>query len=400
MDQSILKAILQSQKMAFALIDSQLCILLAGGSTSIDAGTFGLVHGAPLLGCVPELAGSEAAIGDLLSGIIPQLAIEHLNRPQPDGTMHYYSLILAPYCGPDTRAALLLQISDTTVQSQMLQQLAQGRNELRLLTNQLAQRNQALMHANTELRRLDDVKSNFVAVAAHELRNPLTPILGYLELLLENDCGPLTAEQAETLRVVLKNVLRLRTIASDLLDLAWIESGRIELVLRPLDLHALVTMVGHEYQPQLAAKQQQLRIRAATPLPYVLGDETRMAQIIGNLLSNASKYTPPQGQISIQLAPGNEGFLELAIEDNGVGISPDDQGYLFNAFFRARAAMGTPASGTGLGLHITRLLVELHGGQIRFMSQPGQGSIFYVTFQTTDTVPAASVDLNMRLVSG
>ncbi|MFN8568232.1 MAG: HAMP domain-containing sensor histidine kinase [Kouleothrix sp.] len=152
-------------------------------------------------------------------------------------------------------------------------------------------------------------------------------------------------------------------------------------------------MVGHEYQPQLVTKQQQLRIRRP-PLPYVLGDETRR-QIAGNLLSNASKYTPPTGPDQ-HLSWHQATRVELAIEDNGVGISPDDQSYLFNAFFRARAAMAHPPAAPELGFISRGCWSSCTAGRSRFMSQPGQGSIFYVTFQTTDTVPAASVDWNMR----
>jgi signal transduction histidine kinase len=295
-------------------------------------------------------------------------------------------------------AQLLLLISDTTEQGQAVQLLAQRRNELRLLRDELAQRNLDLTAAIAELRRLDEMKSMFVSIAAHELRNPLTPILGYLELLLDDSSASLSQDQRDTLGILWKHVIRLQTITSDLLDMARIEAGQIELVLRPTDLRALISMVGAEYRPQLAAKKQQLQLDIGASVPEALCDETRATQIVSNLLSNASKYTPPKGQISIQLEQAEEGFLRIAVSDTGIGIADEDQINMFSAFFRARDPAAAQARGTGLGLHITRLLVELHGGQIWFTSRHNAGSTFYVTLPIADDPaelsPARTVELS------
>lgn len=373
MDLSLIEALLETQRVAYVLADQQLVIVAAGGPEYIGQQAFPLVPGEALLAVVPELAGSEALIGEVLAGSLPELVLEHISRPRVDGASAFFMLRLRAIGRGAGPAQLLAQISDTTELSR-LQLLAQD-----------------------ELRRVDEMKSNFVAVAAHELRNPLTPILGYLELLLDEESGPLNADQRTTLEVVLKNVLRLRTITSDLLDLARIEAGRVELVLRPTDLHTLVSMVCLEYQPQITARQQQLELVAGT-VPAALCDETRAVQIIGNLLSNACKYTPAHGRIRVRIGPGDEGFVLVAIEDTGIGIGADDQPYLFDAFFRARSAAAQGTGGTGLGLHITRLLAELHGGRIWFTSAAGQGSTFYVTFAISDEPPyepgAASAERN------
>lgn len=379
MDHAVLHAMLQSQKLAYVLADRDLHVIEVDGLAGVAGALFPFMPGGSLYDGAPELVGCEGLIADLLSGLRPQLAIEHINRQLSSGAVGYFTLTLLPYRGQHRRARLLLLIADSTEQGGLLQQHAQSRNELRLLSDVLARRNAELEHANAELKRLSDMRSNFVAVAAHELRNPLTPILGYLELLLDEDCGPLNENQTEALQVVLKNVLRLRTITADLLDLARIEAGRIDLSLQPVELRALVEMVCHEYQPQLASKQQVLELQVDQPLPDAFCDETRAAQIVGNLLSNASKYTPRKGRISVRVQQGEGGFLQIVVADTGMGIAPEDQPSLFDAFFRARAAAANASAGTGLGLHITRLLVELQGGRVWFTSVPGQGSTFFVT---------------------
>jgi signal transduction histidine kinase len=235
------------------------------------------------------------------------------------------------------------------------------------------------------LQRLDEMKSMFVSVAAHELRTPLASISGYVEMLLDEEVGSLTNDQREYLDIVQGSAHRLLTITNNLLDVTRMEAGRIELVLQPTELPALVEAVVAEFEPQLEAKAQRLTLRASPDLPLALCDEMRAAQIIGNLLSNASKYTHQGGLITISVTRAEEeGFLRVSVKDNGVGIAVEDQVKLFSRFFRAEKAGVTQASGAGLGLFITRSLVELHGGRIWFGSQPDKGSTFHVTFPMAD----------------
>jgi signal transduction histidine kinase len=138
-----------------------------------------------------------------------------------------------------------------------------------------------------------------------------------------------------------------------------------------------------EFRPQLDTKAQSVALDVSAALPTALIDETRAAQIITNLLSNAHLYTPRRGQILVSLSPAEaEGFLRVSVADDGVGISVEDQERLFSRFFRAGSAIESRAGGAGLGLHIAKSLVELHGGQIWFESEPGEGSTFHVTFPT------------------
>jgi signal transduction histidine kinase len=221
----------------------------------------------------------------------------------------------------------------------------------------------------------------FVSIAAHELRTPLTPIYGYVEMLLQEEMGPLTNKQRESLVTVRRSVGRMVTVTDNLLDVSRIEAGRIELILKPIDLESLVAQVAAEFQPQLDVKSQKLHLSAALPLPLALCDEARAAQIVSNLVSNASRYSPPESEITLRLAPAPvEGFLQVSVMDQGAGISAQDQEKLFSQFFRTASAGLSRGSGAGLGLYITRALVELHGGRIWLESEPGRGSSFHVTF--------------------
>jgi signal transduction histidine kinase len=174
-------------------------------------------------------------------------------------------------------------------------------------------------------------------------------------------------------------------ITRNLIDLTRIETGTITLVLRPVDLGALLRAVVEENQPELTAHNRRVSVEQAAGLPLALCDEARAAQIIGNLLSNAAKYAISDGTIRVRLDRDvREGFLRVSVADDGPGMSQEDQAQLFARFFRGDSARQSGEPGTGLGLPIARALVDLHGGRIWVESQPGSGSTFYVTFAIAD----------------
>jgi signal transduction histidine kinase len=239
--------------------------------------------------------------------------------------------------------------------------------------------------ANSELRRLDDLKSQFVSIAAHELRTPLSSIHGYVEMLLDGDLGRLTKQQREALEIVSRSAGRLMAITRNLLDLTRIEAGTILLVLKPVDVGRLVRAVIQEYRPELLEHGHQVVVEESQDMPLALCDETRAAQIVGNLLSNAIKYTPPGGNIALRMKRDErDGFVCVSVSDDGPGISPEDQEQLFTSFYRGQSARESGAWGTGLGLAIAKSLVELHGGRIWLVSQPGAGSVFHITLPIAD----------------
>jgi PAS domain S-box-containing protein len=230
----------------------------------------------------------------------------------------------------------------------------------------------------TREREVDRMKSEFVSLVSHELRTPLTSIKGYVHFLMSGDIGEVSGEQQEFLEVINHNADRLGGMINDFLDLARIESGHIDLAKVPVDLASLVSQVVAGFRLQFEAKQQQLVIALADDMPLVMGDTERLVQIITNLVSNAHKYTPSGGTITISTR--QEGIaLQLSIADTGIGLTLDEQGQLFTRFYRARNRTTQAIGGTGLGLTITKSLVEMHGGSIAIESEPGLGTTVTVT---------------------
>lgn len=386
MEPTLTQRMLLDRKVAYALADQQFRVTEVGGDPAVLDEESTRWPGRSLIDLVPELVGSESALADVLSGDLPRLELASINRETADGRTSYLTMVDLPCRDENGQITGLVHlVQDSTEAGTLQQQLSQHRNELRLAQEQLARQNLDLAAANTELRRLDELKSTFLAVAVHELRTPLAVIQGYLEMLADGDAGPLGEEQHKYLGIIQGRTRRLVDIINSLLDVIRIEAGRVDLVLQPADLPALVRRAIAEFETQATARQQHLTSHHAPGLPPALCDPTRAAQIVGNLLSNAIKYTPEQGHICVAVEPAaEEGFLQVSVADNGVGIASEDQGKLFQRFSRTASAAEAGAGGVGLGLYIARSLVELHGGRIWLSSERGKGTTFYVTFPIAD----------------
>lgn len=384
MDSIVAELIINDSKLAYLVTDTQLQII----DSSPDADV--LFHDQPahratgfsLFDAIPELSAKEAALNAVLEDNLPRFELRRIDRKSESKELIHLALVVLPYRTREGQIdGITLLAEDVTELSKTQQQLNQHRNELRLLRNQLLNHDAELALTHAELRYLDEVKSTFISVAAHELQTPLSSINGFIEMLLDEVYGTINDEQKEALDIVQRSATRLIGIIKNLLDVTRIEAGRIELALRPTDLPKLIDAVVAEFHPQIEFRQQELLFAIQPNLPFALCDHTRTVQIVGNLLSNAIKYTPNRGSIEItsQLADA-EGFIQFSITDSGVGISEEDQKMLFERFFRAESANVTGENGTGLGLYITRALVELHGGQIWAESDLWRGSAFHVTF--------------------
>jgi PAS domain S-box-containing protein len=230
----------------------------------------------------------------------------------------------------------------------------------------------------THQREIERMKNEFVQLVSHELRTPLTSIKGYVDLLLDEEMGPLEDEQREFLKIVGSNARRLVGMVNELLDISRIESGKMELRLEPVSLPSLVAGVTDGLRPLINEKHQRLSVHAVPGLPAVLADPERLSQIVLNLISNAVKYTGDGGEISVTFRPLNDEVI-TEITDTGVGLTEDEIRQLFTRFYRAQNRATREAAGAGLGLSITRSLVELHGGKISVTSTPGVGSTFSFT---------------------
>jgi signal transduction histidine kinase len=231
-----------------------------------------------------------------------------------------------------------------------------------------------LSEQNERLVEADRLKDEFVALISHDLRTPLTSILGYLELTLEDE--ELSASQRGYLEVVERNAQRLLRLVSDLLFVARLEAGQLELHESELDLASVVEQSVHEAEPRAAAGGITLKCETE-PVPGMAADRGRMFQLLDNLVSNAIKFTPAGGEVRVRVTGGN-GVVRLEVTDTGIGIPAEDQQRLFERFFRASTAADRQIAGTGLGLYIARAIVEAHGGEISVESEAGRGTAFRV----------------------
>jgi len=234
-----------------------------------------------------------------------------------------------------------------------------------------------LERANRELRELDKLKSAFLANMSHELRTPMNSIIGYTDLLLDRLDGEINEEQEKSLEKVHNNARHLLQLINDILDMAKIESGKIELDPKSIDIKALTESVATIFEPTIAKKGLALVRDFAADLDRVYIDEDKVRQIFINLLSNAVKFTE-QGAITIQIRPSLEAerFVQICIKDSGIGIREEDMKKLFDKFSQIDGSTIRSYEGTGLGLCIARGLVVLHKGKIWVESTFGQGSSF------------------------
>lgn len=384
----IAHAILHDRRIAYAVTDRNLNVVEFSSANSIFFNSSVNWLGHRLLELVPELVGCEEMLADLLTGEAERFQLPWVNRELPDGQVAYLTMIDLPFRDQTGRITGLIHIiHDVTEAGRLEQCVSQQRNELRLLHEELLAQNTKLEARNAELSRLDEMKSSFVSIAAHELRTPLAAISGYLEVMLDGEAGQLTQQQSDYLRIVENSAHRLLHITNQLLDSTRIEMGRLELVLQRTDLIALLHNVALELAPRFDAKAQRIVLRAALDLPDALCDAIRAGQVISNLLDNASKYSPPGATVTAEVQPAEEdGFLQLSVTDQGVGIAREEADRLFSPFYRTGGAALNSTAGVGLGLFIARSLAELHGGRIWFHSVPGDGSTFYVTFPVADQV--------------
>ncbi|MCA9935867.1 MAG: GAF domain-containing protein [Ardenticatenaceae bacterium] len=225
---------------------------------------------------------------------------------------------------------------------------------------------------------LDRLKSEFVSTVSHELRTPMTSIKGYVDLMLMGAAGKMSDSQQRYLKVIKNNADRLHMLVNDLLDISRIETGKTTLDLRPADVSLLIEQIveGHLHG-RIQHEGKTITVKADTPptLPMVNMDRRRIMQVLTNLLDNAFNYTPEYGEISLS-AEANGRYVYISVHDTGIGIAAEDQGRIFDRFYRAESEDVQKVPGTGLGLAIVRSLVEMHGGTLTLQSEPGVGSTF------------------------
>ncbi len=253
-----------------------------------------------------------------------------------------------------------------------------------------------LEHTNQDLVRKNQEIQNFYHTLSHELKTPLTSAREFISIVIDGLAGPLNKTQTEYLGIAKESCNQLRACINDLLDSTRMETGKLALELKPSSLAALVERVVAAMQPQAAQKKIVLSRQLQPDLPDVPMDEHRMTQVITNLLTNAIKYTPPGGKIVVKVgeSPEHRELVEVAVTDTGCGIPRDEQEHIFERLYQVKAGDATTEQGVGLGLYLSRELVQLHGGIIRVDSEPGKGSTFSFVLPLT----AALLHANLLVI--
>ena len=238
-----------------------------------------------------------------------------------------------------------------------------------------------------EVQRANLAKSDFVSFVAHELKNPMTSIKGYTELMAGGAVGPINDMQTNFLHTIKSNVERMSTLVSDLNDNSKIEAGRLRLEYKATEVAPVIDDTVRSLKRQIEDKKQILKIVLPEKLSLMWADRMRVIQVLVNLLSNSYKYTPEGGTLQIGAeesanqwdAEGAARVIHLWVKDDGLGMSPEDQEKMFQKFFRSDDPEALKSPGTGLGLNITKSLVEMQGGKIWFESEFRKGTTFHIT---------------------
>lgn len=247
--------------------------------------------------------------------------------------------------------------------------------ELEIVNQDIQAREHELQATNRQLEKANRLKSQFLATMSHELRTPLNSIIGFSELLEDETYGALNSRQVKYVGNIVVSSKHLLQLINDILDLAKVESGTVGIHPEILSLSAAMSVVKSVVEPLATKKDIGLTIELDEEVDTITADPARLKQILYNLLSNAIKFTPTGGKVSIT-AKASNGDVEISVTDTGIGIGEKDQQRIFSEFLQVEGSYARKYEGTGLGLALTRKLVELHGGRIWVESSPGKGSCF------------------------
>ena len=230
----------------------------------------------------------------------------------------------------------------------------------------------------TREKMLDKLKSEFISIAAHQLRTPLSAIKWVIKMVLDGDVGKITEEQKKLLFKGYQSNERIIELVNDMLNVSRIEDGRFGYSYQKENFEEALQIVMDSLENRIKEKSIKFEVKKNAKVPEIFMDKTKMVLVLQNLIENAVKYTPEFGKILVNLEVGKN-FLKVRIKDNGVGIPKKDQEKMFSKFFRAENVMRMQTEGSGLGLFIVKNVIQKHGGEINFTSEEGMGTEFVFT---------------------
>lgn len=332
-------------------------------------------------------------LSELVKGVEPKWSIPLADRVQNE--MGFKKFVIMPLMAEQKVIGALIGISRAEYVDETRVDVFENFSNQAALAIESSQLLEEIQNKNIELERANKIKSEFLAIMSHELRTPLTAIIGFSELLMEEVLGALKEEQKETLKEVVNNGEHLLHLINSILDLAKVESGKMELEIEPFSLEDLVQEVGASIASLIQKKQQNFQTDCQSPMPIMLGDGRKIRQVLLNLLSNAIKFTPEQGSILLRvryhkilpeiktelqksIQTCEKGYFEIEVQDTGIGIDPKDIEEIFEVFQQADSSFTRKYQGTGLGLALSRQFVQMHQGVIWVESQPQQGATFRI----------------------
>ncbi len=319
--------------------------------------------------------------------LINEIAAQLLGRERldlqntPIGDIVLFDEQDKPLQTSDTPTQIALGTGQKTVQEVKAMHTIDGKISLNIIATPVVQASQTIgviqiIRDITKEKEVDRMKTEFISLASHQLRTPLSAIKWFTEMLIAGDAGPLNKDQLDYEHNVADSTQRMIDLVSSLLNISRIESGRIIIDPEPTDLQELVSGIVNDLKAKIEERQQHLAISIHKELPKVDLDQRLIGQVFLNLLTNAIKYTPKGGEIDVFVSRKDD-QLVTQVTDNGYGIPAAQQDKVFQRFFRAENAVKVETDGTGLGLYLIKAIIESSGGKIWFKSKEGEGTTFW-----------------------
>jgi PAS domain S-box-containing protein len=293
--------------------------------------------------------------------------------------------------GTEFPVEISLSALDTT-EGRMIIAAIRDSSERRKIEATLRGLLEALEARNRQVLEASRMKSEFLANMSHELRTPLNSVIGFAELMHDERVGPVSAEHKEFLGDILTSARHLLRLINDVLDLSKVESGRIHFFPEDVDIPTLVSELRDLVRTEAATKRIQIETEIAPTLTGVRLDPAKLKQVLYNYLSNALKFTHDGGRVIVRAMPAGDDEFRLEVEDNGIGIRAEDQDRLFQEFQQLDAGPAKKYQGTGLGLALTKRIVEAQGGRIGAQSAEGRGSLFYAVLPRIAPDPGSATE--------
>ncbi|MBI4394956.1 MAG: hybrid sensor histidine kinase/response regulator [Candidatus Omnitrophica bacterium] len=264
---------------------------------------------------------------------------------------------------------------------------------------EIREKNAALEKANRELKKLDQLKSDFIASVSHDIRTPLNSVQESIALILDGIVDTHQDNGKNVLEIAKRSIQRLTTMINDLLDFSKLEAGKMRLHIEPSDVQVLIDEVLSSLKSLAEKKKVKFVFNPTQGFPKVPCDPERMVQVLINLVGNAIKFTPEGGAVTVQTEATAQGRVNISVQDTGIGIAKEDLGRIFERFEQVKDANPKGTKGTGLGLSICKELIRLHGGEIYVESEPGKGSRFIISLSIQNDLKEKNVSLAQERIN-